>query len=335
MSKSQEQGKKNSGSTLLLILGCLLPLIIIFVLAGLGFRISPRVFILILFLCPLILSRLIGYSEKGEEKEGTEPSKEDTVKEVAEQPSNIKAQTASIIKTMEDLFSWNVFFVNRTSTVGDALIFEGNLRAEPAIALDILTGRFKEKFGNKYQLFLQQDSDEKPVIVVVPTNEAAIGEKAKVASNPLINILLFLATIVTTTMAGASHQGVNLFSEPSKFTIGLPYAFGIMAILGIHELGHYIFSRRHGIVTTFPYFIPIPFGLGTFGALIQMKSLVRDRKALFDTGIAGPIAGLIVAIPILFIGLKYSGSSRKSVGKLMRKRSIGRLQIKGKGLFCD
>lgn len=292
MSKSQEQGKKNSGSTLLLILGCLLPLIIIFVLAGLGFRISPWVFILILFLCPLILSRLIGYSEKGEEKEGTEPLKEDTV--------------APIIKTMEDLFSWDVFFVNRTSTVGDAVIFEGNLRAKPAIALDILIGRFKEKFGNKYQLFLQQDSDEKPVIVVVPTNEAAIGEKAKVASNPLINILLFLATIVTTTMAGASHQGINLFLEPSKFTIGLPYAFGIMVILGIHELGHYIFARRHGIDTTFPYFIPIPFGLGTFGAIIQMKSLVKDRKALFDTGIAGPLAGLIVTLPLLFIGLKYS-----------------------------
>jgi membrane-associated protease RseP (regulator of RpoE activity) len=79
-----------------------------------------------------------------------------------------------------------------------------------------------------------------------------------------------------------------------------------MAILGIHELGHYLVALYYKIRTTLPYFIPVPFFLGTFGAFIQMRSPVPNRKALFDVGIAGPVAGLLVALPLLFWGLAHS-----------------------------
>jgi membrane-associated protease RseP (regulator of RpoE activity) len=85
---------------------------------------------------------------------------------------------------------------------------------------------------------------------------------------------------------------------------GLPFAGTLLFILGVHEMGHYVAARLHGVQVTLPYFIPVPFlGLGTFGAFIQMKSPVENRKALFDVGVAGPLAGFVVAVPLMIIGL--------------------------------
>jgi membrane-associated protease RseP (regulator of RpoE activity) len=79
-----------------------------------------------------------------------------------------------------------------------------------------------------------------------------------------------------------------------------------MGILGVHELAHYFVARRHGLDSSLPYFIPVPFGFGTFGAIIRIRMPWQDRKALFDVGIAGPLAGFAVALPIFFFGLLNS-----------------------------
>lgn len=118
-----------------------------------------------------------------------------------------------------------------------------------------------------------------------------------------VNGLLFLATVVTTVWAGALHRGVNLLSDPGQFEVGVPYAAALLAILGVHEMGHFVVARRHGVDVTWPYFIPVPMGLGTLGAFIQIKSLIKSRRAVFDVGIAGPLAGLLVALPALYVGL--------------------------------
>jgi membrane-associated protease RseP (regulator of RpoE activity) len=120
----------------------------------------------------------------------------------------------------------------------------------------------------------------------------------------LINVVLFLATLVTTVWAGALHQGVNLLNDPHEFMVGVPYASALLAILGAHEFGHYFTARWHGVDVTLPYFIPVPMGLGTLGAFIQIKSLIKSRRAVFDIGIAGPLAGLLVALPTLYFGLR-------------------------------
>lgn len=112
--------------------------------------------------------------------------------------------------------------------------------------------------------------------------------------------------MLTTTWAGAAHQGIDLLREPGQFATGLPYSFALLAILGVHELGHYFAARRHGINVTPPFFIPVPFALGTFGAFIQMRSPTENGRSLFDVAIAGPLAGLAVAIPALLIGLRSS-----------------------------
>jgi membrane-associated protease RseP (regulator of RpoE activity) len=88
---------------------------------------------------------------------------------------------------------------------------------------------------------------------------------------------------------------------------GLWYALTILAILGAHELGHYLACRYYGISATLPYFLPIPFPLtGTAGAFIRIRQPIRTKPALFDIGVAGPLAGFLVVVPALFIGLTFS-----------------------------
>ena len=105
-----------------------------------------------------------------------------------------------------------------------------------------------------------------------------------------INILLFILTVISTWLTG-----------------GPGYSIAIMLILLGHELGHYFMSRRHGIRATLPYFLPFPLSpFGTFGAVIRMESTVSSRKALFDTGAAGPLTSFCLSIPAIIIGLKLS-----------------------------
>lgn len=122
-----------------------------------------------------------------------------------------------------------------------------------------------------------------------------------------LNVLLFILTIFTTLLAGAFNSGANPFEKFSDILIGIPFSFSLMAILTCHELGHYFVSKKQGMVTTLPYFIPVPFHfLGTFGAIIKMKSIVPSRKALLKVGMAGPICGFFVAFLISVIGIALS-----------------------------
>ena len=124
---------------------------------------------------------------------------------------------------------------------------------------------------------------------------------------PRIHIVLFGATLLTTTLAGTFQAGGNPLSDPSALVLGLPFALTLLLILLSHEMGHYILARIHGVWASLPYFIPgPPFFVGTFGAFIRMKSAPANRAALFDIGAAGPWAGVVVAIPAVIIGLALS-----------------------------
>jgi membrane-associated protease RseP (regulator of RpoE activity) len=87
---------------------------------------------------------------------------------------------------------------------------------------------------------------------------------------------------------------------------GLPFAASLVAILFCHEMGHYLVARRHGVYATLPYFIPVPFGAGTLGAVIRMRSAIPSRRAALDIAAAGPFAGFVVAVPLLVWGLAHS-----------------------------
>jgi membrane-associated protease RseP (regulator of RpoE activity) len=123
-------------------------------------------------------------------------------------------------------------------------------------------------------------------------------------ANPWINLALFVATAFSVVFMGAMNDGADPCTQPLK---GVPFAFTLLAILGTHEFGHYFAARRHKVAVTLPYFIPMPFNfIGTFGAFIQLRSPVRNRNQLFDVGVAGPLAGLVVALPLLLYGLSIS-----------------------------
>ena len=127
----------------------------------------------------------------------------------------------------------------------------------------------------------------------------------------MLHVGLFLATFLTTTATGALHKHglwTPSLANIAPISDGLSYSLPLMLILLCHELGHYFAARRHGVDASLPFFIPLPpgFGLGTLGAVIGMRDVATDRKKLIDVGAAGPLAGLIVAIPIIVIGLKLS-----------------------------
>lgn len=124
-------------------------------------------------------------------------------------------------------------------------------------------------------------------------------ERKKRQRARIVPIVLFIATVFTTLTAGAMMQFISpgeLLRNPWLIFRGAPFAFPLLFILLSHEMGHYLAGKYHKVHSTLPYFIPFPNYIGTFGAVIRMKSPMRDRKALLDIGAAGPIAGFVLSV---------------------------------------
>jgi membrane-associated protease RseP (regulator of RpoE activity) len=138
--------------------------------------------------------------------------------------------------------------------------------------------------------------------------EVKIGSKRSGRGfNRRTQLVFAVLTVLTVLWAGGAHAGVDLLEHPEQWYLGLPFAVSLLAILLAHEFGHYITARRHGVSATLPLLLPVPNPLlGTAGAVIRMRSPVPSRKALFDIGIAGPLAGVVVAVIVTIIGLTLS-----------------------------
>lgn len=125
--------------------------------------------------------------------------------------------------------------------------------------------------------------------------------------NYVIPLILFVLTLFTTLMAGALQQGYIPWQNWKYLLKGLPFSISLLLVLGLHELGHYVVSRKSGVASTLPHFIPAPNPLlGTLGAFIRIKSPITDRKALIRIGAAGPIMSFLTSIPVTVIGLSLS-----------------------------
>ena len=135
-----------------------------------------------------------------------------------------------------------------------------------------------------------------------------------------LHLLLLLATLVTATLVGLDHYRGFLLDFrvrpislpwPRALGGGLWYSLSVLAILGAHEMGHYLACRRYGVDASLPYFIPAPGTLiGTFGAFIKIREPIGTKRELFDIGIAGPLAGFAVAVPALVLGIGLSHVAR-------------------------
>lgn len=139
-----------------------------------------------------------------------------------------------------------------------------------------------------------------------------------------LHLLLFAATVFTTLIVGARLQynfdlglpqfrsDADLFplrwalEQPSRLLLGVPFSVALLGILLAHEMGHFFYAQRNRVWATLPFFLPAPTLIGTLGAFIRIRSPIRTRAALFDIGIAGPIAGFVVAVPVLLVALLAS-----------------------------
>jgi membrane-associated protease RseP (regulator of RpoE activity) len=131
-----------------------------------------------------------------------------------------------------------------------------------------------------------------------------------------VNVLLFVLTVISTLFVGELYRRPELILDlgqafaPANLLLGAPFAFTLLGILTAHEFGHYFAARYHRVAVTLPYFLPLPLPLGigggTLGAFIRLREPVPDRRKLFDIGVAGPLAGLVIAVPLLFYGLSVA-----------------------------
>lgn len=162
-----------------------------------------------------------------------------------------------------------------------------------------ITPLFRKEAGNKQLIFLVPSP-------IPPKFSARLS----------VNIILFILTIISVMLTGMDVPSNAIPTDGSmSLTLilrylwtGWPFALSMMGILFAHEMGHYIACRYYKVPATLPYFLPAPFisPLGTLGAFIIMRGIPKNKRVLFDVGVAGPLAGLIVAIPVLFIGLSIS-----------------------------
>ncbi len=182
--------------------------------------------------------------------------------------------------------------VGRPTPPGEpAVELRGKFLVGPERVYEQLEGRFRD-LG--YVLLLRKEGEDQ-IALGVP------GELPKSAGRPWIAMGMFVLTVLSTLWVGSGYSG-----EPNNLLAGWPFAVSLLGILLAHEMGHYVVARWQKVPATLPYFIPFPTILGTMGAVIQIKAPPRNRRALLALGAAGPLAGLVVAIPVLLLGLSQS-----------------------------
>ena len=184
--------------------------------------------------------------------------------------------------------------------------YRGKIYGDTAEAYDLLADQLRP-----FQLtpMFRLDKDRHAVLLLPGIIEPK-------PANPVVNLILFVLTLLSVILSGALFASDSLNATNTKDLLlevwrslpsGIPFAISLLAILGAHEFGHYLAGRYHHTHVTLPYFLPFPLSpFGTLGAFIQLKEPPRNKRILMDIGIAGPLAGLVVAIPVLLLGLSLS-----------------------------
>lgn len=192
----------------------------------------------------------------------------------------------------------------------EAIAFRGQVYGDAEETFERLSQRFAD-VGYTVLLHARPDGGHEVI--------ATKGVVERKSGRVWLNLVLFLTTVLMVLYIGAGYgmgdanisidesSPLDVWLAPLRYIhLGIPFAATLMGILLAHELSHYFVARRYGSPVSLPYFIPFPNFLGTMGAVIVQRAHMRSRKAVFDIGIAGPLGGLIVAIPLLVVGLALS-----------------------------
>ncbi len=277
-------------------------------------RIPPELIIIPFIVCPCVYWLLVqlGRSEPPQTPDLSTTSTSNMTGEITAKPSPVRVITLKEESQLRECFPWSVFPLQKLEHRPQAVICRGQIRSNPEVVYQTIREKIEAQFGDRFIVVFQNDFNDKPFFALVPN--PYIEKAKKIAGNepltrPLLALSLLVITLFTTTLAGVGMTDVpeSAWQADSSLLLqGLPYALALMTILGVHESAHYLAARFYKIRTTLPYFMPVPFFLGTFGAFIQMRSPLPHRKALFDVSVAGPWAGFIVTLPILIWGLAHS-----------------------------
>lgn len=185
----------------------------------------------------------------------------------------------------------DVFSVYEVRTAGESIYYHG----VPQVDRDQLERTLQRRFygaGYEVRHFTARGED---VVRFRPRRQSADWS--------LLHPALFVLTVFSTLFAGAIWFHVDVTADPLSIWRGWPFAAAVLLVLGVHEFGHYALGRYHGVPVTLPYFIPVPTVIGTMGAVIRMRGRIPSRRALFDIGVAGPLAGLAATVVVSAIGL--------------------------------
>ena len=239
-------------------------------------------------------------------------------------PSYVTAQgiTGEICRIVESDLAIDTIESPRETQSAGILVLRGQLRRASA---EVFPRWLRELTQRGYTPVLRNDPTGATADHVVLRIMKGVAPTS--VQNPLINLLLFVLTVFSTLLIGSLNGPdpvmidgrefiVGSFSDLLRlylhqfasggFLAGWPFATTLLSILLAHEFGHYFAARYHKVAVTLPYFIPLPLSFGTLGAFIRLKEPISDRRKLFDIGVAGPLAGLVLAVPLLFVGLRLS-----------------------------
>ena len=294
----------------------------------------------------LLLQRHAAIARASAAKQTADPEKE---------PSALRPIDRDEEAYLRNCFPWTVYYLQNLEYRPQAVICRGQLRTNPEAAYQRIRENVEARFGNRFLVVFQESLSGKPFFALVPNpyTRREIKRQTEPLTRPRLALGLLAIALITTTLAGAQLASIFVQGTPPSFALGaafqqlfspdtatsgvlpslgeslttdlgvllagLPYALALIAILGIHELAHYLATQFYKVRATLPYFMPIPFIPGTIGAYIRICAPVPHRKALFDIGIAGPLAGLIATLPILIWGLLNSevvGAPTNSTGFL-------------------
>lgn len=264
-------------------------------------------------LCPLLYWSLIQWGRTNNTTNKQNHSAAAKVKQEEKPPveetSQLRPITSTEEKQLRNCFPWEVYYLQNLDYRPQAILCRGKLRSNPEIAYSTIESNVKEKFGDRFFVIFQEGLREQPFFALVPNPRFQAQELDKSIYQPTVAVGLLLITLIITTFIGVEVAGFSvqdIATQPEILQSGMHYALALVSIFGIRELSHYLVAIRHHVRTTLPYFIPLPFFPGTFGAFVQKRSPIPNRKVLFDIAITGPMVGYSVSIPILLWGLSLS-----------------------------
>ncbi|MGB0564671.1 MAG: site-2 protease family protein [Spirulinaceae cyanobacterium] len=210
------------------------------------------------------------------------------------------------LQKIKEIFGIDTFFATETISYQEGAIFKGNLRSESEVAYEKLSSKLRDRFEEKYRLFLVENPEGRPIVIILPSSN---DPKPATLAQKNLAVVLILATFATSLEAAGLLMGFDWFSQLGRYSEALPIALGVWLVLIVHELGHRVLAQQHAVRLSFPLLLP-SWQIGTFGAITRFESHLPNRSSLFDIAFAGPAAGGLMSLVLLVGGflLSHAGS---------------------------